>query len=62
MQSTVIGLDDFNATDFNATGALHAHRVSDLSDVFCEPLAMTSAYTFASAKEACERFSGRPQR
>ncbi|MEZ1436763.1 MULTISPECIES: aminotransferase class I/II-fold pyridoxal phosphate-dependent enzyme [Pseudomonas] len=61
MQSTVIGLDDFNATDFNATGALHAHRVSDLSDVFCEPLAMTSAYTFASAKEACERFSGQQQ-
>ncbi|EJT85433.1 O-succinylhomoserine sulfhydrylase [Pseudomonas putida S11] len=34
MQSTVIGLDDFNATDFNATRALHAHRASDLSDVF----------------------------
>lgn len=56
MQSTVIGLDGFNATL-----ALHTHRVSDLSDVFCEPLAMTSAYTFASAKEASERFSGQQQ-
>ncbi|MFD2644313.1 aminotransferase class I/II-fold pyridoxal phosphate-dependent enzyme [Pseudomonas japonica] len=53
MQSSAIGLDGFDATS-----ALHSNRVSDLSDVFCEPLAMTSAYTFASAKEAAERFSG----
>lgn len=56
MQSTVISQDNFDATL-----ALHTHRVSDLSDVFCEPLAMTSAYTFASAKEAWERFSGQQE-
>ncbi|WP_054911801.1 aminotransferase class I/II-fold pyridoxal phosphate-dependent enzyme [Pseudomonas sp. NBRC 111127] len=56
MQSSAIGLDGFDATS-----ALHSNRVSDLSDVFCEPLAMTSAYTFASAQEAAERFSGQQQ-
>jgi O-succinylhomoserine sulfhydrylase len=56
MQSSAIELDCFDATS-----ALHSNRVSDLSDVFCEPLAMTSAYTFASAEEAAQRFSGQQQ-
>jgi len=41
-----------------ATQALRQGQFADVSDSFCEPLAMTSAYRFASAREAAARFSG----
>ena len=52
---------DFDAPDaygYDTSGALHSGRDQNLEDAFCEPLAMTSAYTFASARDAWERFSG----
>ncbi|MDH2197786.1 MULTISPECIES: PLP-dependent aspartate aminotransferase family protein [Pseudomonadaceae] len=47
--------------DFDASSAVHVGRDCDMTDVFCEPLAMTSAYTFASARDAWERFSGQKE-
>jgi O-succinylhomoserine sulfhydrylase len=41
-----------------ATLAIHVGQRQDLSDVHCEPIAMTSAYVFASAADAAARFSG----
>ena len=46
---------------FNSASALHGGRGIDMQDVFCEPLAMTSAYTFKSAADAWERFSGQKE-
>lgn len=40
------------------TRVLHEGHYYDVSDSYCEPIAMTSAYTFKSAAEAAGRFSG----
>ncbi|RRW37787.1 aminotransferase class I/II-fold pyridoxal phosphate-dependent enzyme [Ectopseudomonas oleovorans] len=50
--------DTPHSRDFDASAALHVGRGEDFSDTFCEPLAMTSAYTFASARDAWEKFTG----
>lgn len=50
--------DQPERTGFDGTAATHIGMTQDLSDAFCEPLAMTSAYTFASARDAWEKFSG----
>jgi O-succinylhomoserine sulfhydrylase len=41
-----------------ATRAVRVGQHQDLSDAYCEPIAMTSAYVFASAADAAARFSG----
>ncbi|MEF7614649.1 O-succinylhomoserine sulfhydrylase [Aquincola sp. MAHUQ-54] len=41
-----------------STLAVRVGRQQDLTDVHCEPIALTSAYVFASAAEAAARFSG----
>lgn len=41
-----------------ATRAVRVGQYPDLSDAHCEPVAMTSAYVFASAAEAASRFAG----
>lgn len=46
---------------FNDQGATQMLRIGqgiDVSDSFCEPLALTSAYCFSSASEAAARFGG----
>ncbi|MCW2292377.1 O-succinylhomoserine sulfhydrylase [Pseudomonas sp. BIGb0408] len=53
--------DMVDLAGFDSTAALHRGREIDVSDVFCEPLAMTSAYTFTSAQDAWERFSGQKE-
>lgn len=41
-----------------ATQMLRIGQDADFSDSFCEPLALTSAYSFSSAREAAARFGG----
>lgn len=41
-----------------ATRAVRVGQYPDLADAHCEPVAMTSAYVFASAAEAAGRFAG----
>lgn len=40
------------------TRVLHEAHYYDVSDVHCEPIAMTSAYVFQSAADAAARFAG----
>lgn len=40
------------------TQAVRVAQVQDLSECFCEPIALTSAYVFESAADAAMRFSG----
>ena len=42
----------------HTTQVLRAGQFADYSDSFCEPLALTSAYRFTSAREAAARFGG----
>lgn len=42
----------------STTSAVRTAQFHDVSDVHCEPIAMTSAYVFRSAEQAAERFSG----
>ncbi|WP_234354339.1 aminotransferase class I/II-fold pyridoxal phosphate-dependent enzyme [Alcaligenes faecalis] len=44
--------------DQRATQMLRIGQDADFSDSFCEPLALTSAYSFSSAREAAARFGG----
>jgi O-succinylhomoserine sulfhydrylase len=41
-----------------ATRAVRVGQYPDLSDAYCEPIGMTSAYVFASAADAASKFSG----
>ena len=40
------------------TQAVRVAQFQDLSESFCEPIALTSAYVFESAADAATRFSG----
>jgi O-succinylhomoserine sulfhydrylase len=40
------------------TRAVRVGQYPDMSDAHCEPIAVTSAYVFASAEDAAQRFSG----
>lgn len=42
----------------NSTAVLRQGHGMSYQDVFCEPIALTSAYTFANAAEAAARFGG----
>jgi O-succinylhomoserine sulfhydrylase len=50
-----------DSNEYNASAALHGGRDESFADAFCEPLALTSAYTFSSAQDAFEKFSGQRQ-
>lgn len=41
-----------------STQAIRVGQYPDMSDAHCEPIAMTSAYVFASAADAASKFSG----
>lgn len=40
------------------TRAVRTAQFQDLSDAYCEPIALTSAYVFSSAADAANKFSG----
>lgn len=45
-------------TNHLATRAVRVGQFPDMSEAFCEPIGMTSAYVFASAADAASKFSG----